>query len=39
VSKDRLSKERRSWNMSRIRSKDTTPEKIVRSLLHRNAAR
>jgi DNA mismatch endonuclease (patch repair protein) len=33
--KDRLSKERRSWNMSRIRGKDTTPEKIVRSLLHR----
>jgi len=35
VSKDRLSRERRSWNMSRIRGKDTTPEKIVRSLLHR----
>jgi DNA mismatch endonuclease (patch repair protein) len=35
VSKDRLSAERRSWNMSRIRGKDTTPEKIVRSLLHR----
>jgi DNA mismatch endonuclease (patch repair protein) len=33
--KDRLSKERRSWNMSRIRGKDTMPEKIVRSLLHR----
>jgi len=33
--KDRLSAERRSWNMSRIRGKDTTPEKIVRSLLHR----
>jgi DNA mismatch endonuclease Vsr len=33
--KDRLSRERRSWNMSRIRGKDTTPEKIVRSLLHR----
>ena len=32
---DRLTKERRSWNMSRIRGKDTTPEKIVRSLLHR----
>jgi hypothetical protein len=32
---DRLSAERRSWNMSRIRGKDTTPEKIVRSLLHR----
>jgi len=33
--KDRLSRERRSWNMSRIRGKDTTPEKRVRSLLHR----
>ncbi|HTD65450.1 MAG TPA: very short patch repair endonuclease [Candidatus Limnocylindria bacterium] len=35
MNKDRLSAERRSWNMSRIRGKDTTPEKIVRSLLHR----
>src|SRR5207302_2718818 len=33
--KDRLTKERRSWNMSRIRGKDTAPEKVVRSLLHR----
>jgi DNA mismatch endonuclease (patch repair protein) len=33
--RDRLSKERRSWNMSRIRGKDTTPEMVVRSLLHR----
>jgi hypothetical protein len=33
--KDRLSVARRSWNMSRIRGKDTTPEKAVRSLLHR----
>ncbi len=32
---DRLSKERRSWNMSRIRGKDTTPELIVRRLLHK----
>lgn len=32
---DTLSKERRSWNMSRIKSRDTAPEKIVRSLLHR----
>lgn len=32
---DRLSKERRSWNMSRIRPKDTTPELIVRRCLHR----
>ena len=30
-----MTKERRSWNMSRIRGKDTTPEKRVRSLLHR----
>jgi DNA mismatch endonuclease, patch repair protein len=34
VSKDRLTKERRSWNMSRIRGKNTTPEMRVRSLLH-----
>lgn len=34
ISMDRLPKERRSWNMSRIRSKDTRPEKVVRSLLH-----
>ncbi len=33
--RDRLSKERRSWNMSRIRGKHTMPEKVVRSLLHR----
>lgn len=32
---DTISKERRSWNMSRIRSTDTRPEKAVRSLLHR----
>lgn len=32
---DHLSEERRSWNMSRIRSKNTKPELIVRSLLHR----
>ena len=31
---DRLSEERRSWNMSRIRGKDTAPERAVRSLLH-----
>ena len=30
---DRLSQERRSWNMSRIRSKNTKPEKYVRSIL------
>ena len=32
---DHLTKEKRSWNMSRIRSKDTKPEVAVRSLLHR----
>lgn len=32
---DNLSKARRSWNMSRIRGKDTTPEKAVRSVIHR----
>jgi DNA mismatch endonuclease, patch repair protein len=32
---DHLTKKMRSWNMSRIRSKDTKPEMIVRSLLHR----
>ncbi|MBW2662975.1 MAG: DNA mismatch endonuclease Vsr [Deltaproteobacteria bacterium] len=32
---DIISEERRSWNMSRIRGKDTKPEIIVRSMLHR----
>ena len=32
---DHLTREKRSWNMSRIRSKNTKPEIIVRSLLHR----
>ena len=32
---DRLTKQHRSWNMSRIRGKDTRPEMRVRSLLHR----
>ena len=32
---DKLSKEKRSWNMSRIRSADTKPEILLRSLLHR----
>lgn len=32
---DRLTPGRRSWNMSRIRSRDTKPERVVRSLLHR----
>lgn len=32
---DPLTREHRSWNMSRIRSRDTTPELTVRSMLHR----
>jgi len=32
---DKLTPEHRSWNMSRIRSDNTRPELIVRSLLHR----
>lgn len=32
---DSLSKERRSWNMSRIRSANTKPELRVRSAIHR----
>lgn len=32
---DTLSREKRSWNMSRIRSRDTIPEKAVRSVLRR----
>jgi DNA mismatch endonuclease (patch repair protein) len=32
---DRLTKERRSWNMGRIRGTNTKPELLVRSLLHR----
>ncbi len=39
VNKDCLSAAKRSWNMSRIRGKDTTPEKIVRSVLHRMGLR
>ena len=30
---DKLSAERRSWNMSRIRSRDTNPEMAVRKIL------
>src|SRR5436190_20243078 len=33
-SRDRLTKEKRSWNMSRIRSKHTKPEVAVRRMLH-----
>lgn len=36
---DMLTKEQRSWNMAQIRAKDTKPELIVRSVLHRLGAR
>jgi DNA mismatch endonuclease, patch repair protein len=32
---DSLTPERRSWNMSRIRGRNTAPERLVRSALHR----
>jgi len=32
---DRLTKEHRSWNMSRIKGKDTKPELLIRSMLYR----
>ena len=32
---DHLTQDKRSWNMSRIRSRHTKPELIIRSLLHR----
>jgi DNA mismatch endonuclease (patch repair protein) len=32
---DRLSKTRRSWNMGRIQSTNTGPERRIRSMLHR----
>jgi DNA mismatch endonuclease (patch repair protein) len=32
---DTLSREKRSWNMSRIKGKDTKPELMLRSMLHR----
>ena len=36
---DTISKERRSWNMSRIRGTNTKPEIFLRSLLHRSGYR
>lgn len=36
---DSLTKEKRSWNMSRIRSNDTAPELVVRSFLFRHGFR
>lgn len=32
---DVLTKQQRSYNMSQIRGKDTTPERMVRSIVHR----
>lgn len=36
---DSLSRERRSWNMSRIKGQNTGPELRLRSLLHREGFR
>lgn len=36
---DTISKEKRSWNMSRIKGKDTSPEISVRSYLFRSGFR
>ena len=36
---DHISEERRSWNMSRIRSKNTKPEIAVRKMLHQRGIR
>ena len=36
---DRISQEHRSWNMSRIKGKNTGPEKCLRILLHRSGYR
>ena len=36
---DHLSRSKRSWNMSRIRSKNTKPELIVRKVLHNSGIR
>jgi DNA mismatch endonuclease (patch repair protein) len=36
---DTISPERRSWNMSRIRGKNTKPELVLRSMLHREGFR
>ena len=32
---DIITKEKRSWNMSRIKGRDTKPELMLRSMLHR----
>ena len=36
---DRISNKHRSWNMSRIRGKNTKPEMIVRKYLHKHGFR
>jgi DNA mismatch endonuclease, patch repair protein len=36
---DKLTKEHRSWNMSRIRGKNTAPEIAMCSMLHKNGFR
>lgn len=36
---DRIPPAHRSWNMSRIRSRDTRPELLLRSLLHKKGIR
>lgn len=36
---DQITKERRSWNMSRIRSKDTKPETVARKYLYSKGIR
>ena len=36
---DKITKEHRSWNMSRIKSKNTKPEMLVRSFLHNHGYR
>ena len=36
---DTLTKEKRSWNMSKITGKNTKPEVLLRSLLHREGFR
>ena len=36
---DSLTQEKRSWNMSRIRGKNTAPELAIRSFLHRKGLR
>ena len=36
---DRLTSAQRSWNMSRIKGRNTAPERVVRSVLHRHGFR